>query len=76
MVIGTATCPTGVFTRRVVLDAPSQRTGTLLYNALAHPGLTLTGGLLLVSVCRNSADLDQVWADADLYKPQLAAVRA
>jgi hypothetical protein len=76
VVIGTATGPTGAFTRRVVLDAPSQRTGVLLYNALAHPGLTLASGLLLVSVSRNSTDLDQVWADADLYKPQFAAVRA
>ncbi|MCW2674325.1 MAG: hypothetical protein JWP14_2914 [Frankiales bacterium] len=76
VVTGTATGPTSAFTRRVVLDAPSRRSGVLLYNALAHPGLPLAGGLLLVSVCRNSADLDQVWADADLYKPRFAAVRA
>ncbi|MDX6218102.1 MAG: hypothetical protein QOG99_3686, partial [Frankiales bacterium] len=76
VVTGTAAGPTSSFTRRVVLDAPSRHTGVVLYNALAHPRLPMAGGLLLVSVCRNSLDLDQVWADAGLYRPQFAAVRA
>jgi hypothetical protein len=76
VVTGTAASATGPFTRRVVLDAPSRHAGALLYNALAHPRLPMAEGLLLVSVCRNSADLGQVWADAQLYRPQFAAVRA
>ena len=69
VVLGKATSPTRPFTRRAVLDAPSNRV-FLHYNALAHPEIRLPGGLLLVTVCRNSTDLTRVLADHDLYKPQ------
>lgn len=73
VVAGVAPGPTGGFRSRPVLSAPT-RGGVLLYNALAHPELRLADGSLLVSVCRNNADLGAVWADADLYKPQFASV--
>ena len=75
VVLGEAAGPTGAFRSRPVLSAPT-RSGVLLYNALAHPELRLADGSLLISVCRNSADLDVVWADAELYKPQFASVTA
>jgi hypothetical protein len=76
VIAGTASSPTASFSRRVVLSAPSgQRPGELLYNALAHPELRLSDGLLLVTVCRNNTDLRRMWAEPDLYKPQFAAVR-
>ena len=76
VVTGVAAAPTGPFSRRVVADAPSgQRPGEVLYNALAHPELRLPGGRVLVTVCRNNTDLDRVWAQPNLYKPQFTAVR-
>jgi hypothetical protein len=72
VVSGRAPSPVGPFAARAVLTARSG--SVLLYNALAHPELRLAGGGVLVSVCRNSADLDVVFADTDLYKPQFASV--
>jgi hypothetical protein len=63
----------GAFRDRVLFDAPSG--SVLLYNALAHPEIRLRGGQLLVTVCRNSADLHRVLVERDLYKPQFHAVR-
>jgi hypothetical protein len=72
----TARTPLGPFTMTPLLAAPSDpEHGLLRYAALAHPELTLAGGELLVSVCRNSLDLAEVGRDALLYRPQFAAVR-
>jgi hypothetical protein len=74
VVLGAAASATAPFAFRTVADAPSTG-GVLRYNPLAHPELRLADGSLLISVCRNSADLRAVWADAALYTPQFAAVR-
>jgi hypothetical protein len=75
VVAATAASPTGPFAPTVVGRAPSSQP-QVQYTALAHPELPLAGGRLLVSVCRNSLDLGEVWRDADLYKPQFSAVAA
>lgn len=72
VVTGTASGPTGPFGSRAVLDAPT--TDVLRYSALAHPEVRLADGRLLVTVCRNSADLVRVLTTPGLYAPQFSAV--
>jgi len=75
LITGVAAAPTGPFTRQVVAQAPSYTSpGELAYTALAHPGVGLAGGQLLVTYSRNNEDLAVVFGDADYYKPQFLAV--
>ena len=70
-----ADSPVGPWTEQPLFAAPSDFvTGELLYSATAHPEITLASGALLVTVCRTNIDWREVWADADLYKPDFYEV--
>ncbi len=69
-----ASSPVGPFVRTSSL-ADGAPAGAGSYLAYAHPEIRLADASMLVSVCRNTADLAVLLADADLYKPQfLSAV--
>jgi hypothetical protein len=67
--------PTGPFTVRPVLDAPSGLDeGYLQYTPLAHPDIPTTPGNMLVSVSRNVSDYELLLRRPELGRPLFAEI--
>jgi hypothetical protein len=71
----TAPAPTGPWTPAEALQSPAGfDTGELTYAPLAHPEITLQSGQLLVSISRNTTDLDRLLSDPEVGRPLFAEV--
>ena len=73
----TAPTPAGPFTLHdsTLISAPSlTKPGQLLYTAETHREVRLSGGALLVTICRNNTNFKALLADGLLYRPQFVAV--
>ncbi len=49
-------------------------TGNLQYAPLAHPEIPLASGDLLVSISRNTTDLDRLLSDPQVGRPEFVAL--
>jgi hypothetical protein len=76
LVVWSAPGPTGPFTAGpVVAQIPSdQKTGTLRYMPLAHPGLLPKKGTVVVSYSQNNSDVAKIDDDPFLYRPRFLRV--
>ncbi|HEX5088470.1 MAG TPA: hypothetical protein VFV89_11730 [Nocardioides sp.] len=71
----TSTTPAGPWTPHQGVSAPSGvDSGNLQYAPLAHPEVPLTDGKLLVSISRNTTDLQQLMDDPEVGRPLFVEV--
>ena len=67
--------PTGPWTARRGTHAEFQDpSGQLKYAPLAHPGITLADGRLLISISRNTTDFGRLLTDPSLGRPVFAEI--
>lgn len=67
--------PTGPWTAQRGTRADFQdRSGQLKYAPLAHPGITLADGRLLISISRNTTDFSRLLSDPSLGRPVFAEI--
>lgn len=73
--VWTSSTPTGPWTPRQGVAAPSGvDSGELEYAPLAHPEIPLTDGRLLVSISRNTTDVQQLMDDPEVGRPVFVEV--
>jgi hypothetical protein len=74
LVIWKAPAPTGPFLASRPLAKIPSNDGLLRYMPLAHPDLLPSKGSIVVSYSRNTADLNRLLKDPDLYRPRFLQV--